>query len=283
MTSLLNIWTAFSVAYHSPLLLLTIPGSRNDDPRWDAGAILDIVLHCLSQQNKQNKGCGVKLLSQVRGNHPASHFLRIRCLSPLFNKLISLTSTMRFDLAMFVRTLCGRVPIEDWPSLQTAFEYLPEKQVYLHFKLLVCIQYLGNISRSDGPVKGKRAAPRARGARAEEKRLEESDLWSSAVRTFAIPNWKSTVGPLVSVSRQDENNVVIYCKIKYELLVTYAFLNNQQEQGRRDAGWDEELRDGSLRRTIEMVFGPTVVQDEEEAESVRLLGELLGDILFEVK
>lgn len=276
-------WTAFSVAYYSPLLLLTIPGSRNGDPRWDAGAILDIVLFCLSQQNKQNKGSGVKLLSQVRVNHPISHFLRNCFLSPFIDKLISLTSTTRFDLTMFVRTLCGRVPIEDWPSLQTALEYLPEKQAYLHFKLLVCIQYLGHLSRSDGPVKGKRAAPRARGARAEEKRPEESNPGDSLVRTFIIPNWKSTVGPLVSVPHKGQNNVAIYYKIKYELLVAYALLNDHQKQGGRDIGWDEELRDGSLRRTIETVFGSTVIRDEGEAAGVKFLGELLGDILLEAK
>lgn len=71
VTSQLSASTAFSIAYHSPLLLLTIPGSRNDDPRWDAGSILDVVLFSLSQQNKQRKGSGIKLFSQVCGN-PAS-------------------------------------------------------------------------------------------------------------------------------------------------------------------------------------------------------------------
>ena len=70
VASLLNISTAFLIAYYSPLLLLTIPGSRNDDPRWDAGAILDVVLFCLSQQNKRHKGSGINLLSQVRSDHP---------------------------------------------------------------------------------------------------------------------------------------------------------------------------------------------------------------------
>lgn len=280
VTSLLNTSMASSTAYYSPLLLLTIPGSRNDDPRWDAGSILDVVLLSLSQQNKQHKGSGIRLLSQVRGNRPISLSLNNRFLSPFFNKLISLTSTTRFDLPMFVGALCGRVPIEDWPSLQTALEYLPDKQAYLHFKLLVCIHYLGHLSRPDGPAKAKRAAPRARGARAEEKRL---DMGDSVVRTYAIPNWKSTLAPLVSASSKGQNNVAMYCKIKYELLVTYASLNDQQEPGGRDAGWDEELQDGSLRKTIKTVFCPTVVQDQEEAESVNLLGELLGDILFEVK
>lgn len=172
--------------YYSPLLLLTIPGSRHDDPRWDAGAILDVALYCLSQQDKQHKGSGIRLLSQ----------------------LISLTSTTLFDLPMFVRTLYGRVPIEDWPSLQIALEYLPDKQTYLHFKLLVCIQYLGNSSRPDGPVKAKRAAPRARGARVEEKR-PESNVGDSVVRAYTIPNWKSTVGPPVSASRRGGDNVAI--------------------------------------------------------------------------
>lgn len=190
---------------------------------------------------------------------------------------------MRFDLAMFVGALCGRVPIEDWPLLQAALEYLPEKQGHLHFKLLVCIQYLGHLSRSGGPVKGKRAAPRARGARVEEKRPEGPNLGHSVVRTFTIPNWKSTVGPLFSASHEGQDNEAIYCKIKYELLVTYGLLNDQQEEGGRDVGWDEELRDGSLRRTIERVFSPTFVWDKEETESVRLLGELLVDILFGAK
>ena len=70
VASLLNILTAFPIAYYSPLLLLTIPGSRNDDPRWDASAILDVVLFCLSQQNKRHKGCGINLLSQVRSVYP---------------------------------------------------------------------------------------------------------------------------------------------------------------------------------------------------------------------
>jgi hypothetical protein len=240
-------------------------------------------LFCLSQQKKQHKSSGARLLSQVRGNHPICFFLRDGFLSPFFNKLISLTSTTRFDLAMFVGALCVRVPIEDWACLQTALEYLPEKQVYLHFKLLVCIQFLGHSSRSDGPAKGKRAAPRARGARAEEKRPEESNLGDQSVRTFTIPNWKSTVEPLVSGSYKGKNNVAIYGKIKYELLVTYSLLNDQQGQRGRDAGWDEELLDGSLRQTIETVFSPTVIRDKEEAESMELLGELLGDILFEKK
>ena len=182
---------------------------------------------------------------------------------------------------MFVGALCGRVPIEDWPSLQTALEYLPDKQAYLHFKLLVCIQYLGHFSRSDGPVKAKRAAPRARGARTEEKRPEESNVGDSVTRAYTIPNWKTTVGPLVSASHKGHKNVTVYCKIKYELLVTYASLNNQREPEGRDAGWDEELHDGSLRETVETVFAPTVVRNKEEAESIKLLGELLGDILFE--
>ena len=155
--------------------------------------------------------------------------------------------------------------------------------MYLHFKLLVCVQYLGHLSRTDGPVKAKRAAPRARGARVEEERPEESNLGGSDVRTFIIPNWKSTVGPLVSASHKGQNNAGVYCKIKYELLVTYALLNDQQEGGGRDVGWDEELSDGSLRRTIGTAFGPTVVRGKEEAESVKLLGELLGDMLFEAK
>jgi len=182
---------------------------------------------------------------------------------------------------MFVGTLCGRVPVEDWSSLQTALEYLPDKQAYLHFKLLVCIQYLGHFSRSDGPVKTKRAAPRVRGARTEEKRPEESNVENSVTRTYMIPNWKTTVGPLVSASHKSEKNVTVYCKIKYELLVTYAALNDQREPRERDAGWDEELHDGSLRQTVETVFAPAVVRDKEEAESVKLLGEMLGDILFE--
>lgn len=69
VTSLLNISTAFPIAYYSPLLLLTMPGSRNDDPRWDAGAVLDVVLFCLSQQNKRYKGSGINLLSQVCGDY----------------------------------------------------------------------------------------------------------------------------------------------------------------------------------------------------------------------
>ena len=182
---------------------------------------------------------------------------------------------------MFVGALCGRVPIEDWSSLQTALEYLPDKQAYLHFKLLVCIQYLGHFSRSDGPAKTKRAAPRARGTRAEEKRPEESNAPGSVIRAYTIPTWKSTVGPLVATSHKGQKNATVYCKIRYELVVTYASLNNQQEPEGRDAGWDEELHDGSLRRTIEAVFAPTAVRDKEEAESVKLLGELLGDILFE--
>jgi len=157
---------------------------------------------------------------------------------------------------------------------------LPDKQAYLHFKLLVCIHYLGHLSRSDGPVKAKRAAPRARGARAEEKR---PDMGDSVVRTYVIPNWKSTLAPLVSASSKGQKNVAMYCKIKYELMATYASLNDQQEPGGRDAGWDEELQDGSLRKAIETAFCPTVVQDQEEAEGVNLLGEILGDILFEAK
>jgi hypothetical protein len=89
------------------------------------------------------------------------------------------------------------------------------------------------------------------------------------------------VEPLVSASHKGQKNFAIYSKIKYELLVTYASLNNQQEPEGRDAGWDDELHDGSLRRTVQTVFAPTAVRDEEEAESVGLLGELLGDILFE--
>ena len=182
---------------------------------------------------------------------------------------------------MFVGALCGRVPIEDWSSLQIALQYLPEKQVYLHFKLLVCIQYLGHFSRSDGPTKTKRAAPRARGTRAEEKRPEEPNAAGSVTRAYTIPNWKTTVGPLVSASHKGQKDVTVYCKIKYELLVTYTSLNDQQGPEGRDAGWDEELHDGSLRQTVEAVFAPTVVRDKEEVESVKLLGELLGDILFE--
>ncbi|KAF9653198.1 hypothetical protein BDM02DRAFT_2184490 [Thelephora ganbajun] len=218
-----------------------------------------IVLFCLSQQNKQHKGSGINL----------------------FTQLISLTSTTRFDLPMFVGALCGRIPIGDWVSLQTALEYLPDKQAYLHFKLLVCIQYLGHFSRPDGSVRAKRAAPRARGAGAEEKRLEESNVGDSVTRVYTIPNWKTTVGPLVSASHKGQKNVKICCEIKYELLVTYASLNNQQKPEGRDAGWDEELHDGSLQRTVEVVFSPTVVRDKEEAENVKLLGELLRDILFE--
>jgi len=182
---------------------------------------------------------------------------------------------------MFVGALCGQFPIEDWSSLQTALEYLPEKQANLHFKLLVCIQYLGQFSRSNGPVKAKRAAPRARGAGAEEKRPEVSNAGNSVTRTYTIPSWTTTVGPLVSAFHKNQQNVAVYCGIKYELLVTYATLNDQQEPGDRDAGWDEELHDGSLRRTIEAAFAPAVVRDQEEAENVKLLGELLGDILFE--
>lgn len=104
---------------------------------------------------------------------------------------------------------------------------------------------------------------------------------SSVTRAYTIPNWKTTVGPLVSAFHQGQKNITVYCKIKYELLVAYAALNDQQEPGGRDAGWDEELNDGSLRKTVEAVFSPTVVRDEGEAESVKLLGELLGDLLFE--
>lgn len=207
--------------------------------------------------------------------------LRGCCLSPFFHKLISLTATTRFDLSMFVGALCGRVPIEDWPSLQTALEYLPDKQGSLHFKLLLCIQYLGHFARPDGPAKTKRAAPRARGAKAEDKRPGEPNAANSVTRAYAIPNWKTTVGPLVSAPNKDEESAAIYCKIKYELLVTYASLNDRQEPGGRDTGWDEELHDGSLRRTVEAIFAPTVTRDKEEAESVKLLGELLGDTLFE--
>ena len=282
VTLLLNTSTAFPIAYYSPLLLLTIPGSRNDDPRWDAGAILDVVLFCLSQKNKRYKGSGINLLSQVRGNNPFLYLLGGYYLSPFFYKLISLTSTTRFDLPMFVGAVYSRVPIEDWPSLQTALEYLPDKQPYLHFKLLVYIQYLGQFSRPDGSIKTKRAAPRARGARGEEKRPEESIAAGFVTRAYTIPNWKTTVGPLISASHKGQKDAMIYSKIKYELLVTYASLNNQQEPEGRDAGWDEELHDGSLRRTVEAVFAPNITRDEDEAESVKFLGELLGDILFEV-
>jgi len=182
---------------------------------------------------------------------------------------------------MFVGTLCGRVPIEDWSSLQTALGYLPEKQAYLHFKLLVCIQYLGHFSRSDGPAKTKRAAPRVRGTKTEEKFPEESNAVGSVARAYTIPSWKTTVGPLVSASRKGQESVTVHCEIIYELLVTYASLNDQQESEGRDAGWDEELYDDSLRQTVEAVFAPTVVRDEEEVEGVKLLGEFLGDILFE--
>ena len=182
---------------------------------------------------------------------------------------------------MFVGALCGRVPIEDWSLLQTALGYFPEKQAHLHFKLLVCIQYLGHFSRSDGPAKTKRAAPRVRGAKTEEKLPEVSNAVGSVARAYTIPNWKTTVGPLVSASHKGQKNATVYCKIKYELLVTYALLNNQQEPEGRDAGWDEELHDGSLQRTVEAVFATTVVREKEEAESIELLGELLGDILFE--
>ena len=261
--------------------MLTIPGSHNDDPRWDAGAVLDVALFSLSQNDSQYRSCGINLLSQVSGNYPFFPPQRLLLISVLPHKLISLTATTRFDLSMFVGALCGRVPIEDWPSLQIALEYLPDKQSTLHFKLLLCIQYLGQFARSDGPAKPRRAAPRARGAKAEEKRLEELSAPNSVTRAYAIPNWKTTVGPLLSAPNKDQKNAAMYCRIKHELLVTYASLNDRQEPGGRDAGWDEELHDGSLRRTVETVFAPTVVRDKEEAENVRLLGELLGDTLFE--
>jgi len=104
---------------------------------------------------------------------------------------------------------------------------------------------------------------------------------NSIARVYTIPNWKTTVGPLVSASHKGQKNVTIHCKIKYELLAAYASLNNQQEPEGRDASWNEELHDSSLRRTVEAVFAPTVVRDKEEAESIKLLGELIGDILFE--
>lgn len=108
-------------------------------------------------------------------------------------------------------------------------------------------------------------------------------MGDSVVRTYTIPNWKSAVRPLVAADHQGQDNVGIHCKIKYELLITYASLNDQKEQGEGDAGWDEELHDGSLRKTIETVFDPTVTQDIEEAENVKLLAGLLVDILFEGK
>lgn len=248
----------------------------------DGMLVLFWISHCTVFLGRTNNikaaesGCSPRYAAIIDPPLPAGLLITV------LYKLISLTSTTLFDLPMFVRTLCGRVPIGDWPSLQITLEYLPDKQTYLHFKLLVCIQYLGNFSRPDGPVKAKRAAPRARGARVEEKR-PESNTGDSVVRAYIIPNWKSTVGPLVSAPQKGEDNVTIYCKIKYELLVTYASLNDQQEPGGRDVGWDEELNDGSLRRTIGSVFGPSVVRGKEEAEEIKLLGELLGDILFEAK
>ena len=62
-----------------------------------------------------------------------------------------------------------------------------------------------------------------------------------------IPNWKTTVGPLLSAPNKDQENAAMYCKIKYELLVTYASLNDEQELGGCDAGWDKEPHDGSLQ------------------------------------
>lgn len=176
-----------------------------------------------------------------------------------------------------------RIPIHQWGELGPTITNLPNSLTVLHFRLLLSMKYLNEVSAardSARPPPVKRAQPRARGARDQASAIppDSTDAERSIIRTFTLPSWVTTVQPLLSASLVAIPNALPYIRIKFDLLVVYGNLQ-KQIPSQRDPAWVTSLNDGALRNMIEAAFGDGAVRDKNERRETQVLGELLFSLI----
>ncbi|KAI0305759.1 hypothetical protein B0F90DRAFT_1617325, partial [Multifurca ochricompacta] len=227
---------------YSPLLLSQIPPTRSDaGSKWDANDPLEIVFHCFKQQDESRREIGSRLLTL----------------------LINLTSTNLFDLPLFMNLLIPRLP-SGASEMRDLLSGISSTPTLCKFKVALCQRYLSRARVGDCTSMG-RSRPRAQ-PRPITGRSKRAAKKNSIVPTTPDPKPQMTllsdqsqhtlppVSELLHLLTMKTDTVALSNTIKYDLLVTYGFLQHQAATEDKNQDWMEILRNGRLVEAIDGAF-----------------------------
>ena len=266
------------VARHSPILLSQIPPPRSGTgARWEADAPLDIVFYCLEQTAPKRRDMGARLMTLVSST--ATHLSTSTCFD-FFHcavKLINLTSTIHFDLNLFVTSVYTRLSSSSLTTSTDTFSALfsvlaPVPQVS-KFKLALCKKYLTssttNTSSSDGPQPASRPRPQARAPRALQpsgvpehedslssvKSVKSSSTSATSVASrYPLPP-PSEILQLITQPPSGSFTLTQSLRIKFELLMSYSLVRKTaNEPGHQELEWRQMLLDGRVQKAADSAF-----------------------------
>jgi hypothetical protein len=189
-----------------------------------------------------------------------------------------------FDMASFVASFSGRLPLLSLEQLTELLASIPISSTGQAFKLAICRRFLtdkaidvrtGERHSRPAPVARAlpRAAPIARGRPASETPGEISA--SSVERRHPLPTpvdviellEKCTVGPEAPKDMVDK----VY-RMKFDCLLAYNNLQRRRPDGQIDPAWSVIITEGRLSQTLEVAFG--------SGDDGRVYRETLGRIVL---
>ncbi|KAH7888552.1 hypothetical protein F5I97DRAFT_1853575 [Phlebopus sp. FC_14] len=222
----------------SPLLLSQLPPPRSGlGPRWEVDSPLDIILHCINQEQSLRRTLGIRLLTL----------------------LINLSLSPDFDVNMFAGAVTIRLYSSSPQTIRTLISGLPKTTPVLTFKVALCQKYL-SASPADSSGTNVRRKPQARPARRRSEatsangRPGNAQNGSPAATKPALPSCEEIFRLVTGDgdSQRSPSSPVFY--MKYELLLAYALLQREAPADQKDGDWQNALADGRLQHVVCAAF-----------------------------
>jgi hypothetical protein len=197
-------------------------------------------------------------------------------------QLINLTSTNLFDLPLFMNLLIPRLPLSTL-EMRELLSGMSSTSTVCKFKVALCQRYLtrtcvGNYS-SRGPRR-HRAQPRPITGRKRAADQDTNALTTSEAKPVIVPlsNQNQPVLPpaseLLHLLTMKGDTDALSNTIKYDLLVTYGFLQHQASAESKSRDWMEMLQNGRVAKAIEEAFGG--LQDQQSSALQNILLGLIA-------
>ncbi|CAL1707610.1 unnamed protein product [Somion occarium] len=237
---------------YSPLLLARIPPSRTTGGgRWEVATPLDIVLHCLRQEEEEHRLLGVRLMTL----------------------LINLTNSEDLNINMFLTAASSRLSSFDSEQISFLFTRLPWKSLtVMECKLVLCRGLLmdptsGVTSNSSTrPKPTFRAQPRSlasrrkrsdsvaeNGATAAGNNASDPKAVSTSTRKFPLTT-SSDILRLLASSHMASSDLLLSLWIKDELVRNFVIIQLWSAESNRDPGWTHVLESGQLIQAVQQSF-----------------------------
>lgn len=171
---------------------------------------------------------------------------------------------------MILNAVCMRTMRLTATTLQSLFALLPSSPTASRFKVALCKLCIAGTSSSTTrrakPRPQARAAPRPLPARQrlDPATAEPTETKQETIRRVLPSPPSSDIlellsGPCKAISPD------VVCQLRYNIVRSFAELQEQLEPSEKDQAWQEVMKNGELSRVIDGVFakelGPDLVEE----------------------